>query len=198
MSTVEAPASTRPARRSGRVPVWLPIVSAIVFIAGALTFVIVYDVGGIRNTANVSNPVVSDEPAQVPAPLGKTMPLNRAAAQVAMRFIDSAVARRNLASSYALAGPDLRGGLSLAEWKTGNIPVQYFPLWEPGAGSSPYRILWSYKNEFMLQIMLVAKKGSGVRDQQFRIGVKRIGQPPAWKVTYFQPYWFPPRLTNND
>ena len=179
-------------------PLWLPIVSALVLIAGALTFVIVYDVGGIRNTADVSNPVISDEPAQVQAPLQKTVPLNRAAAQVAIRFIDSAVARKNLASSYALAGPDLRGGLSLAEWKTGNIPVQYFPVWEPGAGNSPYKILWSYKNEFMLQILLVAKKGSGLKDTQFRIGVEKIGKPAAWKVTYFAPYWFPPRLTGDD
>ena len=179
-------------------PVWLPIVSAIVFVAGVLTFVIVYDVGGIRNTANVSNPVISNEPAQAPPPLQRTVPLDPAAAQVAIRFIDSAVARKNLASSYALAGPALRGGLSLEEWNTGNIPVQYFPLWEPGAGNIPYKILWSYKNEFMLQILLVAKKGSGIKDAQFRIGVKKIGKPPAWKVTYFAPYWFPPRLTNSD
>ncbi len=197
MSSVPAPAPSRPTKRSGRVPTWLPIVSAAVLIAGVLAVLIAYDVGGLRNTADVSNPVPSDEPASVPVKQ-KTVPLDKSAAQVAIRFIDSAVARKNLADSFALATPELRAGTSLAEWKTGNIPVQFFPVWEKGAGYSPYRVEWSYKNEIMLKILLVPKQGSGLKDTQFWVGVKKIGTPPVWKVNYLAPYWFPKRPTERD
>lgn len=198
MSSLQAPASTRPGRSSGRVPVWLPIVSGLVLLAGVVAVLIAFDVGGIRNTADVSRPVPSNEPATPVPAKQQAVPVNKAAAQVAIRFIDSAVARRNLEASYSLITPEVRGGLSLAEWKTGNIPVQYFPVWKKGAGFSPYRVEWSYRNELMLKILLVPEAGSGLKDTQFWIGVKKVGTPAVWKVNYFAPYWFPPRLTERD
>ena len=57
----------------------------------------------------------------------KQVPLDAAARKVAGRFILTAVARQNLAESYALAHPELRQGMSKREWLTGNIPVVYYP-----------------------------------------------------------------------
>lgn len=183
--------------RRNRPPLWLTIGSSVVLIAGVLAFLIAYDVGGIRNTADVNNPRPTNEPARDVAKKQKTVPLDRAAANVAIRFIDTAVARKNLAASYSLVTPDMRQGLSLKEWKTGEIPVQYYPVWAKGAGYSHYTITWSYKNELMLRILLSPRKGSGVRDQEFWIGIKRANVKAPWKVFYFMPRWFPPRLTNN-
>lgn len=202
MSSVPStPARDAPApvhRRVNRVPPWAPIVSAIVLVAGVLAFLIAYDVGGIRNTADVSNPRPSNEPATPVPAKQKTVPLNKDAANVAIRFIDAAVARKNLAASYSLITPAMRQGMTLKEWKTGNIPISYFPLWSKGAGYSPYEISWSYRNEIMLRILLTPRKGEGLKPQQFWIGVKRASAKAPWKVFYFQPYWFPPRPTERD
>lgn len=206
MSSVPStPARDAPApvhRRVNRVPPWAPIVSAIVLVAGVLAFLIAYDVGGIRNTADVSNPRPSNEPATPVPAKQKTVPLNKDAANVAIRFIDTAVSRKNLAASYNLITADLRGGLTLKEWKTGNIPIAYFPVWARGAGYSPYEIAddgkWSHENEAMLKILLTPRKGEGLKPQQFWIGVKRASAKAPWKVSYFQPYWFPPRPIERD
>jgi hypothetical protein len=180
------------------VPLWLTVASGIVLIAGVLAFLIAYDVGGIRNTAEVNNPQPSNQPARQVEPTPKTVPLNRQAANVAIRFIDTAVARKNLAASYKLTAPVLRQGMSLQQWKTGNIPVQYYPIWAKGAGYSPYEIHWSYRNDVMLKIRLVPKKGSGVKEQEFWIGMKRANSKAQWQVWYFMPYWYPPRLNTRD
>jgi hypothetical protein len=177
--------------------VWLTIASAIVLVAGVVTFLIAYNVGGIRNTAHVSNPQPRNEKPQVYTK-PKTVPMSRAAANVAIRFIDTAPARKNLAESYRLVAPELRQGISFAEWKKGSIPIAYFPVWAKGAGYSPYQVAWSYENELMLKILLTPKKGLGLKSQQFWIGIKRANAHSPWKVFYFQPYWYPPRLSEQD
>ena len=177
---------------------WLTVASALVLVAGVLAFLIAYDVGGIRNTAEVNNPQPSNEPAQVVAPKQPTVPLNRQAANVAIRFIETAVARKDLTASYKLTAPELRQGMSLKQWKSGNIPVQFYPVWAKGAGYSPYTVSWSYRNDVMLKILLSPKKGSGIKAQQFWIGMKRANPKAQWQVWYFMPYWFPPRLTVRD
>ena len=187
----------RASRRVTRVPVLLNVTSVVVLIAGILAFLIAFDVGGIRNTAEVNNPEPRNQPPQVPV-TPKTVPMSRAAANIAIRFLNTAVPRTNLALSYTLVTREFRQGLSLKEWKTGNIPVPYFPIWNRGAGYSPYQVHWSYKNELMLKILLTPKKGQGLKAQEFWIGVKRANASAPWKVYYFQPYWYPPRLTARE
>ena len=197
MSTASStPADER--RRPNRVPLSLTIASAIILVAGVLAFLIAYDVGGIRNTADVNNPKPTNEPPRQVQRNPPTVPLNRQAANVAIRFVETAVARTSLAESYKLTAPELRQGMSLKQWKTGNIPVQFYPVWAKGAGYSPYTVSWSYKNDVMLKILLSPKKGSGVKAQQFWIGMKRANPKAQWQVWYFMPYWYPPRLTNSN
>lgn len=192
-SSTSAPVGRRP----NRVPIWLTAASVFVLVAGVLAFLIAYDVGGIRNTADVNNPKPSNQPAQV-VKKEATVPVTKAATNIAIQFLDTAPARKNLALSYKLVTNDIRQGMTLKQWMTGNIPVTYYPVWGKGAGYSPYQVAWSWKNELMLKILLTPKKGEGLKPMQFWIGVKRPNAAAPWKVYYFQPYWFPPRPTIKD
>ena len=69
---------------------------------------------------------VSTTPADVPETLVKA-PLTNEARRVAMRFIQTAVARENLEEAWTLVGPKLRGGLTKAQWVTGENPVVPYP-----------------------------------------------------------------------
>src|SRR5262245_11618218 len=61
-------------------------------------------------------------PAQI-APKEKSVPLEAAAKVVGEQFIETAVARKNLAQSWTITAPALRGSFTLKRWKTGAIPV---------------------------------------------------------------------------
>ena len=68
----------------------------------------------------------STTPAQEPERAVKA-PLSPEAKRVAMRFIQTAVARENLDEAWHLVGPNLRGGLTKARWTTGANPVVPYP-----------------------------------------------------------------------
>lgn len=69
-------------------------------------------------TLAVARQLLPASPCAQPAP--------RDPMAVAQRFLHTAVARENLASSYQLVGPLLKGDMSCREWMTGTIPVQPF------------------------------------------------------------------------
>ena len=124
---------------------WLPWISALVFVVGLVTFLIVYNVGGIRNTAHQYQPKPSNTPAPKTPNLGPRVPLPKAARTTAARWIVSAVGRTNLEKSWRLTAPELKKGFTLAQWKTGNIPVIPYPIAHSVAGI--IRINWSTKDD---------------------------------------------------
>lgn len=46
------------------------------------------------------------------------------------RFVPAGVARKSPARAWALAGPELKTGSTLAAWKAGNSPIPYYPVLE--------------------------------------------------------------------
>ena len=46
------------------------------------------------------------------------------------RFVPAGVARKSPATAWALAGPELKTGSTLAAWKAGNSPIPYYPVLE--------------------------------------------------------------------
>ena len=103
----------------------LPWLGALVLAAGIATFVVVY-FGSDDEPA--TTPVASNQPAaNEQAPVEKQpkhVALPEQARKVAAEFIATADARKNLPRTYALAHPELRHGMTLKQWKKGNIPVQ--------------------------------------------------------------------------
>jgi hypothetical protein len=158
-----------------------PWVSGLILVAGIVAFSTVYlfDTG-----TSVEQKITVRETGPAIVPEEKpTVALDPAAKQVAGRFILTAVARRSLGESYTLTHPELRQGLSLSEWKTGNIPVQYYPA--DAIDKATFKIDESHADEALLEVALVPKKGADVKPQIFFIGLKKVAG--KWMVNYWAP-----------
>jgi hypothetical protein len=46
------------------------------------------------------------------------------------RFVPAGVARKSPATAWALAGPELKSGATLAAWEAGSSPIPYYPVRE--------------------------------------------------------------------
>ncbi len=114
----------------------------------------------------------SNVPAQEPV-RDVEAPLPNEARRVAVRFIQTAVARENLEEAWGLVGPNLRGGLTKKEWLTGNNPVVPYPI--DKLEVAPYKIDESYETSALIEVALLPRKGSGVRAQVFFLGLKKVG-----------------------
>jgi hypothetical protein len=121
----------------------------------------------------------------------KTVPVDPAAKRVGERFIRTAVARRNLASSWALTAPDLRQDFTLKRWRSGNIPVVPYPadLNHP----APVKVEYSYKDRMLLLILLEPKPGMHQKPQLFHLGLHAFGtgKNRHWLVDYWAPFGAP-------
>ena len=158
-----------------RRPTFLPL---LVLVAGVVAVAVAW----IGDTGDSLESPLTDEPAQVFSPR-KTVPLAAEARRVAGRFILTAVARENLAESYALAHPELRQGLTRREWLTGDIPVVYYPA--AAIDAATFKVDESYADEAILQVALIPKESAHVKPQIFFIGLKKAGG--RWLVHYWVP-----------
>jgi hypothetical protein len=114
-------------------------------------------------------------------------PLGHEARQVAVRFIQTAVARKNLDEAWTLVGPNLRGGLSKKRWMTGENPVVPYPV--DKLDVAPYKVDASYTKSALLEVALLPRKGSGVRAQVFFLELRKVGSGRAsrWVVDNWVP-----------
>jgi hypothetical protein len=170
---------------------WLLLLGAVVLAAGiavTLSKVIGGSSGTSQQEATPNGPAISDV-----AKAQKNIPFPAAAWKVVQEFIGSAAGRQNLAKSYALADENVRGGFTLQQWKTGNIPVPYFPT------SQIIRYNWKHTNfahprDAVLNLILVPTKKSGLRTGSFQIEVVKVGQGANahWVVDYFGAVQGPP------
>lgn len=128
----------------------------------------------------------SASPALVPKAEIKA-PLSDEARRVAVRFIQTAVARKNLDEAWTLVGPNLRGGLTREQWVTGENPVVPYPIDELEV--APYKIDASYTTSALLEVALLPRKGADVRSQIFFLELKRLGTAanPRWVVDNWVP-----------
>src|SRR5919199_2337973 len=92
-----------------------------------------------------------------------------AAEATARSFIKTAVARKDLGAAYALAGPQIRQGMTRKEWMTGNIPVIPYPV--DAIDYAPMKIDFSYARESQIEVALLPKKGSKARPALFILGM---------------------------
>jgi hypothetical protein len=97
------------------------------------------------------------------------------ARDVAARFVNTAVARRNLAASWDVTHPALRVGYTRARWAEGTIPVQVVP----GARvrSDGFRLIQADDEEAVYTVR--------VRGRRFLVTLRRYGEPSRWGVAGF-------------
>jgi hypothetical protein len=128
---------------------------SVAALAGICAFV------GIRwaNTgAKLAKP--SGGPVQTVPPTPKTVPLSHAAQNrieaIADHFIQTAVYRRNLDEAWTLAAPSMREGMTLSEWRTGNIPV--VPYQASDVAEIKWRLDYSFPRLIGMKIALIPKQ----------------------------------------
>ena len=131
---------------------------------------------------------VATPPVSTPAPAGTTtvaaatVPLDPQARTVAREFVATAVSRRDLARAWQLSGPELRQNLTLAEWRTGNIPVTPYPA---GRAIAKWKVQSSHPGTALLEVDFTPRKASAAAAASFLIGLRRIGD--AWRVATWAP-----------
>jgi hypothetical protein len=161
--------------RNQRIILW----SSVALLGAAVATALVAFVGNTSDTKET----FSSEPAQT-FKQPKTVKVDPAARRVAGEFILTAVARKNLAESYGLAHPELRQGMTLAEWKTGNIPVVPYP--SDQTDLTTFKVERSFANEVVLEVLMVPSATSDAKPASFYIGLKRVGGTSGpWKVYYW-------------
>jgi hypothetical protein len=122
----------------------------------------------------------------------ETVPLAPEARRVVVRFIRTAVMRKDLAEAWSISGPQIRQNLTRQQWLTGNIPVVPYP--NAAVNRSPVKITWSHPTEAGLEVVLQPGPGSKEKPQLFHVGVIKqgSGSQAKWLVDYWAPYAPPP------
>jgi hypothetical protein len=127
---------------------------------------------------------------QLPA-VARTVPFTparrRAVLSVLRRFAVTAVAHRDLAASYALVTPALRGGMTRREWARGDIPVAPYP--EASGNVSIARVEGSYPREIDLNVVVQPRRGSQADPLGADVYLKAagIGARRRWLIDAFLP-----------
>ncbi len=157
------------------------VASALILAAGIIAAVVAF-----APNKNAEPERISNEPAQLPAKETKAK-LPDEARQVARRFVQTAVARKNLAEAYDLVGPNIRGNLTREEWLTGDIPVIPYPI--DRLDVAPFKVDYSYTDEALIEVALLPKEDAGVKPQLFSLVLKKIGakNDKHWVVDLWTP-----------
>lgn len=121
---------------------WALWIGVAVLVIGAAAFAATRLAGGGGNSTTTSQ---------------ASVPLDPGARAVAEAFVASAVARKDLAKSWELASPALRGNLTRADWLTGSIPVQPYPV---GKATARYTVVTSHPDEAVLGVAFVPHDSS--------------------------------------
>ena len=141
---------------------------------------------GMENTPDFPKQRLVDRPAQVaPAPrIARLSPAETARLlATSTLFVRRAVAHTHMREAYDLVGPELRGGLSRAEWAKGDNPIVPFPA----VGIAQWSVAYSYRNDVALDLALVAKPGSDTIGKTFRIELAAARADGPWRVVAWVP-----------
>jgi hypothetical protein len=178
--------SPRPSKATRHVPLWrraLPWVGAALLLAGAIAALAVF----VGNTASNPKETFSDEPAVDVTKQEKSITVPPEVKTIAQKFIKTAVARKDLESAYAIVGPSIKQGMTLAEWKTGDIAVIPFPVDE--LDYAPFKVDYAHPNDVLMEVALLTNEGSKIKGQTFFIGIKKFGKGD--KARWLVDNWVP-------
>jgi hypothetical protein len=145
-------------------------VSTAVFLAGLIAVLVTF-----TGQSGKAKQVFSDKPIVDVSKVPKTIKLDPVARRIAGEFILTAVARKNLRKAYGLVGPQIKQGMTLKEWMTGNIAVIPYPVSD--IKFAPFKIDYSYPKHALLEIALLPTdkaQARGVKPQLFYVDLKKL------------------------
>jgi hypothetical protein len=101
--------------------------------------------------------------------------------EVATRFLATAVERHDLAASYALAAPSLRGARSCDDWSRGHVPIAAFRHIDWSRAS--YQNVAGGEGQVVLRVLLYRP---GAPDPvAFLMEIQTESSEPGWHVGWF-------------
>ena len=127
----------------------------------------------VSNGSNAAPAATQTEPS---------VPLDPEARAVAKTFVATAVARKNLDEAWNLAAPVMRQNLTLAQWETGTIPVQPYPV---GKAQVQYTVQSSHPDTATMRVVFTPPPGSSTPAGDFLITLDRSSG--KWLVTSWVP-----------
>jgi hypothetical protein len=156
----------------------LPWIAGLVLAVGVAAFVQSRtDTGGAKET-------FENKPATDLSKQQKSVPVPQEARRAAVTFLQTAVARKDLAKAWTVAGPGIKGGQTYKSWLKGEIAVVPYP--GESMDKAPIKVDWSYPKSIGLSIALLPRKGSPEKPQVFNMELKKAGQ--RWVVDSWVPY----------
>jgi hypothetical protein len=112
----------------------------------------------------------------------------RAAAEAVVRgFVQTAVLRQHVERSWPLVAPELRDGITLAQWRTGAIPV--VPYDAASLADVREHLDYSYPDEVSLDLFFVPKPNASSDAAVFTIRLRAVG--PAAHRRWLVASWAP-------
>jgi hypothetical protein len=118
----------------------------------------------------------SDQPAQLlerEAPLKLTRADRREIDATLERFVQQAMGRRDLASAYRLATPALRGGLTLAQWRRGDIPV--YPYRARPGSTRGWQLQFAEGNHAAIEVFLQPGRREPLGPVTLAVDLRKVG-----------------------
>jgi hypothetical protein len=97
-------------------------------------------------------------------------------------FVNSAIKRKNVSASYELVTPNMRYGVTRADWNTGDLPVYPFPA--RGTTFHNWTVDFVKPNHIGIELMLSSSKSTDGSIQYFGEMKKLHGR---WLVDSFSP-----------
>jgi len=156
-------------RLSARLQRLAPWIGGLVLLTGIIAAIVHF-----APNRNPAPQVISKTPPKTPVK-EKTVPIEAAEKLVAFQFVKTAVARADLAAAWLISGPNIRAGLTRAEWMKGNIPVVPYPI--KSLDLAPFKIDYSYRNHALLEVALLPKASAKIKPQIFYLELKRLAGP---------------------
>jgi hypothetical protein len=156
----------------------LPWIAGLVLAIGVAVFV------QSRTDTGAPKETFSKEPATDLSKQPKSIPVPQAARKTAVTFLQTAVARKNLAKAWTVAGPGIKGRQTFKSWMSGEIAVVPYP--GESVDKAPIKVDWSYPDSVGLSIALLPRKGSTEKPQVFNMELKKAGK--RWVVDSWVPY----------
>jgi hypothetical protein len=169
------PSSPRKRRRLAR---WA--LAGIVVCSLAATFVL------LPKGTPLPPETFSDEPAQLYVPKKRIELTASERAQISdalERFVQGGLGRHDLEDAWRVTTPSLRAGVTLAEWRKGQVPVTPYQA-RRGDGRG-WQLDWAYPGEASVELFLQPGPREKLGPIAFYAGLKKVRG--RWLVDSLQP-----------
>jgi hypothetical protein len=122
------------------------------------------DTFGSRQAIDVTK---GDQPMKV------TRTIRRQISQTLDEFVPAAVARRHPERALALSTPNLRSQASPRQWRSGDIPVQPFPI-RPGQSYHGWTVNFAFRNQVNLDLLVMPDLKKETHPIAFTIDMHKV------------------------